>query len=43
MSPITEAPNGILRWTPRPGRMYVLLAEGEVAAELRRGTGGAIV
>jgi hypothetical protein len=27
MSPITEAPGGNLRWTPRPGRMYVLLAE----------------
>jgi hypothetical protein len=29
MSPITDAPNGILRWTPRPGRTYVLLAEGD--------------
>ncbi len=27
MSPITEAPNGILRWTPRPGRTFVLLPE----------------
>ncbi len=27
MSPITEAPNGILRWTPRPGRTFVLLAD----------------
>jgi hypothetical protein len=27
MSPITEAPNGILRWTPRPGRTFVLIAE----------------
>ena len=29
MSPITEAPNGILRWTPRPGRTFVLLAEND--------------
>lgn len=35
MSPITDAPNGVLRWTPRPGRIFVLLAEGGagVAAE----------
>ena len=35
MSPITDAPNGMLRWTPRPGRMFVLLAEngGGIAAE----------
>ena len=33
MSPITEAPNGILRWTPRPGRTYVFLADSEVAIE----------
>jgi hypothetical protein len=28
MSPITDAPNGILRWSVRPGRSYVLEAEG---------------
>src|SRR5579871_3788918 len=27
MFPITEAPNGLLRWTPRPGRRYVLIAD----------------
>ena len=27
MLPITEAPDGLLRWTPRPGRTYVLLPE----------------
>ena len=32
MSPITEAPNGILRWTPRPGRTFVLLAESDAQA-----------
>jgi len=35
MSPITEATNGLLRWTPRPGRRFVLLADSGagVAAE----------
>ncbi|HEY3840008.1 MAG TPA: hypothetical protein VGL72_25730 [Bryobacteraceae bacterium] len=33
MSPITDAPNGILRWSVRPGRSFILEAEG---AELGR-------
>jgi hypothetical protein len=36
MSPITEAPNGILRWTPRPGRMFVLVAESSAVEEAGR-------
>jgi hypothetical protein len=28
MSPITDAPNGVLRWSARPGRTFVLEAEG---------------
>lgn len=28
MSPITDAPNGILRWSARPGRSFILEAEG---------------
>jgi hypothetical protein len=28
MSPITDAPDGILRWSVRPGRSYVLEAAG---------------
>ena len=28
MSPITDAPGGIFRWSVRPGRSYVLEAEG---------------
>jgi len=28
MSPITDAPDGILRWSVRPGRSYVLEADG---------------
>jgi len=34
MSPITDAPNGILRWSVRPGRTYVLEAEGQEMGRL---------
>ena len=34
MSPITDAPNGILRWSVRPGRTFVLEAEGNEAGRL---------
>ncbi len=34
MSPITDAPNGILRWSVRPGRNYILEAEGLEAGRL---------
>jgi hypothetical protein len=34
MSPITDAPNGILRWSARPGRTYVLDAEGQELGRL---------
>ena len=34
MSPITDAPNGILRWSVRPGRHYILEAEGQEAGRL---------
>ena len=34
MSPITDAPNGILRWSVRPGRSYILEAEGLEAGRL---------
>ena len=34
MSPITDAPNGILRWSARPGRSFVLEAEGSEAGRL---------
>ncbi len=34
MSPITDAPNGILRWSVRPGRTYVLEAEGQETGRL---------
>ena len=34
MSPITDAPNGILRWSARPGRTFILEAEGEEAGRL---------
>src|SRR5580658_2614276 len=33
MSPITDTPNGLLRWTPRPGRTFVLVVESGVAAQ----------
>ena len=33
MSPISDAPNGLLRWTPRPGRMFVLVPESGAPAE----------
>jgi hypothetical protein len=36
MLPLTEAPNGLLRWTPRPGRTYVLLAESGADQESGR-------
>jgi hypothetical protein len=35
MTPITEAPDGNLRWTPRPGRTFVLVAESGRTAEDR--------
>ena len=34
MSPITDAPNGILRWSVRPGRSFVLEAEGQEMGRL---------
>lgn len=34
MSPITDAPNGILRWSARPGRTFVLEWEGNEAGRL---------
>ena len=43
MSPITDAPNGILRWSVRPGRSYVLEAEGQEAGRLGfSNTGGSL-
>jgi hypothetical protein len=34
MSPITDAPNGVLRWSVRPARNYVLEAEGQETGRL---------
>lgn len=34
MSPITDAPNGILRWSARPGRTFLLEAEGNEMGRL---------
>jgi hypothetical protein len=34
MLPITEAPNGVLRWSARPGRTFILEAEGNEAGRL---------
>jgi hypothetical protein len=34
MSPITDAPNGLLRWSVRPGRVYLLEAEGQECGRL---------
>src|ERR1700722_7076511 len=34
MSPIIDAPNGILRWSGRPARNFVLEAEGDEAGRL---------
>jgi hypothetical protein len=36
MLPITQLPNQSLRWTPRPGRTYVLLAESGPDDEVGR-------
>ena len=33
MSPLTDATNGIFRWSARPARKFVLLAEGAVEGE----------
>jgi hypothetical protein len=43
MSPITDAPQGILRWSVRPGRSYVLEADGLEAGRLGfSGAGGSL-
>jgi len=34
MSPITDAPNGIMRWSVRPGRTFVLEADNQEAGRL---------
>ena len=37
MFAITDAPNGNLRWTPRPGRTFILLAETDTHEERETG------
>jgi hypothetical protein len=42
MSPITDAPQGILRWSARPGRTFVLEAECQEAGRLAFGKSGSL-